>query len=43
MDVTYRLEDGSYIYIYLISMFYNAVDTVIYIISLTYFIYAIYS
>ena len=25
MDVTYRLEDGSYIYIYLISMFYNAV------------------
>ena len=43
MDVTYRLEDGSYIYIYLISMFYNAVDTVIYIISLTYFIYSIYS
>ena len=28
MDVTYRLEDGSQIYIYLISMFYNAVDTV---------------
>ncbi len=43
MDVTYRLEDGSQIYIYLISMFYNAVDTVIYIISLTYFIYSIYS
>ena len=43
MDGTYMLECRSQIYIYLISVFYNAVDTVIYIISLTYFIYAIYS
>ena len=45
MDVTYRLEDGSYIYIYLISTFYNAVDIAYDYVSLTdvYFTYSIYS
>ena len=35
MDVTYRLEDGSQIYIYLISTFYNTVDIAYDYVSLT--------